>query len=74
MSPEGHRMRAESVPELKRVGGAPPHAAAVVVGEGDGVGGGAVGTGFGSVLDRFLFLPSILYYDSHFSSRKHTIL
>lgn len=37
-------------------------------------GGGAVGTGFGSVLDRFLFLPSILYYDSHFSSRKHTIL
>ena len=54
MSPEGHRMRAESVPELKRVGGAPPHAAAVVVGEGDGVGGGAVGTGFGSVLDRNL--------------------
>ena len=33
MSPEGHRMRAESVPELKQVGGAPPHAAAVVVGE-----------------------------------------
>jgi len=35
-------------------GGAPPRAAAVVVGEGDGVGGGAVGTGLGGVVDRNL--------------------
>lgn len=36
-------------------GGAPPRAAMAVVGEGDGVGGGAVGAGFGIVVDGDLF-------------------